>query len=365
MGDLKKSILSLRVRAFYLFLLPTLALVGSLWLSNYIVEFSYKPNYYETYKLHNKNYVCNSENQYCEEYNFFLPNTINNKIIECGEYNTDIILSTSEDKFFGLKEYDRLNLQAKSLNKDSSFEIFFKKAAKKNKNCIKNSSLFFLYKILPQPFDYLYKFKNNENYQSATSEAIFPFIDGKTSISNIVKRFPINYIFKPLIYIGCIFMILFWYSYNQIINQISSKSKINNFLIFGYLSCFFLFLHVLLLGVEIDNKIFKLTRKIVIVAFILFEVIAQYALLKQIYLLKNKISDLINEVYLNLKILLVGSVIVATFFIVAILLLYDLNKKIDYILEWNYFLILLFYYLFSFLMWKKNSIKLPSNPSTS
>ena len=97
----------------------------------------------------------------------------------------------------------------------------------------------------------------------------------------------------------------------------------------------------------------------------MFEVIAQYALLKQIYLLKNKISDLINEVYLNLKILLVGSVIVATFFIVEILLLYDLNKKIDYILEWNYFLILLFYYLFSFLMWKKNSIKLPSNPSTS
>jgi len=194
-------------------------------------------------------------------------------------------------------------------------------------------------------------------------EAIFSLLNQFYDFIEIIPS--TSPLFKPLIYIGCIFMILFWYSYNQIINQISSKSKINNFLIFGYLSCFFLFLHVLLLGVEIDNKIFKLTRKIVIVAFILFEVIAQYALLKQIYLLKNKISDLINEVYLNLKILLVGSVIVATFFIVAILLLYDLNKKIDYILEWNYFLILLFYYLFSFLMWKKNSIKLPSNPSTS
>jgi len=358
MGDLKQSILNLRIRAFYLFLLPTLALVGSLWLSNYIVEFSFKPNYYEIYKLHNKNYVCNSENEYCDKYDFFLPQLKNQKITECGEYNTDIILLSSEGKFFGLEEFDRLNSHSKFLNKDSSFEIFFKKSTNKNKDCIKNSSLFFLYKILPLPFDYLYKFKNNENYQSATSRAIFPFIDGESSISNIVKRFPINYIFKPLIYIGCIFMILFWYSYNKIINQISSENKINGFLIFGYLSCLFLFLHVLFLGIEADNKIFKLSRKIIIVAFILFEVIAQYSLLKRIYLFKSKITDLINEIYLKLKIVLVGSVIIATFFIVSILVFFDLSKKVDYILEWNYFLILLFYYLFSFLMWKKNNEKI-------
>ena len=37
------------------------------------------------------------------------------------------------------------------------------------------------------------------------------------------------------------------------------------------------------------------------------------------------------------------------------------NDKLDYILEWNYFLVLLFFYFLSFLMWKK----LKSNPSTS
>ena len=63
--------------------------------------------------------------------------------------------------------------------------------------------------------------------------------------------------------------------------------------------------------------------------------------------------------------MIVGFVIVATIFIVLILIIYDLNKKFDYILEWNYFLILLFYYLFSFFMWKKEFKKLPSYPTTS
>ena len=45
--------------------------------------------------------------------------------------------------------------------------------------------------------------------------------------------------------------------------KIKNHAKVNNF--------------------EIDNKIFKLSRKIIIVSFILFEVIAQYTLLKKIY----------------------------------------------------------------------------------
>ena len=38
-----------------------------------------------------------------------------------------------------------------------------------------------------------------------------------------------------------------------------------------------------------------------------------------------------------------------------------LSAKVDYILEWNYFLILLIYYLLSFLIWKKSSFRDPSS----
>lgn len=203
------------------------------------------------------------------------------------------------------------------------------------------------------PFQKIYEIKNDKNFQSATSKAVFPFIYGETSISNIVKRFPVNFTFKPLIYISCIYMLLYWFSYNKVINQIYNTKKINKFFIFGFLSALFLFLHTTFLGSEIDNKILKLLKRLLVIFFILFEVMAQYYLIKELYNLKEKIKKFINVVYLNLKIILVSSVIVATVFILAILSFKDLDSKVDYILEWNYFLILLLYYLFSFLMWKK------------
>ena len=42
--------------------------------------------------------------------------------------------------------------------------------------------------------------KSNNKYTSGTGNAVYPFLYGETSISNIVKRFPINYLFKPLLW---------------------------------------------------------------------------------------------------------------------------------------------------------------------
>ena len=77
------------------------------------------------------------------------------------------------------------------------------------------------------------------------------------------------------------------------------------------------------------------------------------------YKIKARIKKFINGVCLNLKIFLVSVVMIETVFILAILSIQDLTNNVDYILEWNYFMILLFYYLFSFLMWKKKLIKYP------
>ena len=150
-------------------------------------------------------------------------------------------------------------------------------------------------------------------------------------------------------------MVMYWYSYNKIYNHLSLNNKINDFLIFGCLSGFFLFLHVLFLGSDIQSEIFKSIRRIVIVSFILCEVLAQFFLVKKIYSIKKNILNYINEFFLNLKILLVGFILLATATIITILIFYDLPKKFDYFLEWNYFLILLFFYLLTFFMWKNKN----------
>jgi len=58
-----------------------------------------------------------------------------------------------------------------------------------------------------------------------------------------------------------------------------------------------------------------------------------------------------NEI--KLKVLFIYVVVILSFIVILILVFYDLSSRIDYILEWNYFLGLLFYYLLSSVMLKK------------
>ena len=107
---------------------------------------------------------------------------------------------------------------------------------------------------------------------------------------------------------------------------------------------------------EIDNKIFKTLRKLVIAFFILSEILAQYFLSIQLFKNKNNLNFYCSTFIINIKLLFVIVISIVSIFIISLLLIYDLNSKVDYILEWNYFAILLFYYFLSFLMWKKKTI---------
>ncbi len=200
----------------------------------------------------------------------------------------------------------------------------------------------------------LYYLKVNPKTILGSNVEINPFIYGEVSISNVVKRFPIKYVFKPLLYISVILMFLYWINYNKLFNEILKK-KNELFVFFGIGSAVFLFFHVLFLGVEFDNKFYKLLRKIVIVLFILSEVIAQALLSLKLFKHKRELSDFCNVNIIYLKMFFISVVALISFIVVTILLIYNLSSKIDYILEWNYFAALLFYYILSFLMWKKIS----------
>ena len=80
---------------------------------------------------------------------------------------------------------------------------------------------------------------------------------------------------------------------------------------------------------------------------------AQAFLIKQIFKFKNLVTNYLNLIVIYLKLIFVTFVCSFTFIMLTILIFYQLDAKIDYILEWNYFLILLLFYFLSFLMWKK------------
>ena len=150
-------------------------------------------------------------------------------------------------------------------------------------------------------------------------------------------------------------MFLYWRSYNQIINKITQVKRINIFYIAGILSSFALFLHVLFLGLAIEIKNFQNIRRLILILFIFFEIFAQINLIINLYYYEKKLSKYINNLFLKFKKYLVIIIILFLFIVIFFLLIFESSNNFINIVEWNFFTILLFFYLFSYWMWIKKT----------
>ena len=180
-----------------------------------------------------------------------------------------------------------------------------------------------------------------------------PYIDGGASISRTARVFPTYLIFKPAMFITAFFLIQYWRFNSDLMEKISTHLNYKKFfLFFGIGSAIFLVLHSIFLGVKFDNDFYKLFRRVLVLAFIIFEVIAQTILVINFYKIKEQIKKFINTRILNIKIILVSILVVVA--LVTIPFLADEGyKKIKHALEWNYFMGVISFYLLTFFFWKK------------
>jgi hypothetical protein len=179
-----------------------------------------------------------------------------------------------------------------------------------------------------------------------------PYLDGSLSISRASRTFPQYLIFKPGMTITAVLLCFYWHKTNFLINEFKNiKFKNNTFMVFGFLSAIFLLIHSVLLGVETDMKIFKFLRRVVLVGFIIFEIIAQSLLVVNIYKLKVRLKNYLNLNILKIKILLV-SVLIFIAIISIPLLIVSGNVHFKHGLEWNYFIGVIMFYLLTSLLWK-------------
>ena len=181
-----------------------------------------------------------------------------------------------------------------------------------------------------------------------------PYFDGGLSISRASRTFPQYLIFKPAMFFTAILLYIYWKNNNQLINNLNSSSLHHKFKTFGILSAIFLVIHSILLGVKFDIQIYKLFRRVVLLLFIVFEIIAQGILVYHFYKIKLKIEKLINKKVLALKIILVS--ILTTVGILSLpILIAKGNTHFKHALEWNYFVGVILFYLFSRFFWKRTS----------
>ena len=138
------------------------------------------------------------------------------------------------------------------------------------------------------------------------------------------------------------------------INKFKSTDINYKFKIFGIFSAVLLAIHSIFLGVKFDIQIYKLMRRVVLLLFIIFEIIAQGILVYHFFKIRNKLSKLINE-----KVLILKAFLVSILALVAILslpiLINEGNTHFKHALEWNYFVGVILFYLFTRFLWKRTT----------
>ncbi len=187
-----------------------------------------------------------------------------------------------------------------------------------------------------------------------------PYFDGGASISRTARPYPSWLIFKPAMFLTSFLLIKYWLFNKSIVSFFDKNHKnINKIVFFGIASAVALTIHSIFLGIKFDNDFYKLFRRVIMLMFIMFEIIAQAYLVATLYSFKNKLSEYINNRFLILKIYLVSILIIVAVISVPIISLPGNDvlgfnvKYFKHSLEWNYFVGVISFYLLTFFMWKK------------
>jgi len=195
------------------------------------------------------------------------------------------------------------------------------------------------------------------NQEHIVHNSLWPYLDGGLSISRAARPYPSWLIFKPAMFLTSFLLIKYWYLNKDIILNFNKSCRhVKKIVFFGVGSAIALTIHSIFLGIEFDNNLYKLFRRVIMVVFITFEVTAQAYLVAALYSFKDQLIKFINFQVLRLKLILVSTLIVVA--IIALPIISwpgDTFKFLKHALEWDYFLGVVTFYLLTYFMWRKKN----------
>jgi len=168
-----------------------------------------------------------------------------------------------------------------------------------------------------------------------------PFIDGKVSVSLIGRQEYTIGIFKPSFILYILLSITFYKKISDFFFQNNIKNK---FKLSGILANTFLFIYILALGK--DGYSYEISRRLGIILFIGNMYINHINLIKLLKIARNKSVINFNNIYL-----IIFYSILAIMTILVIIGLPWVNPLFKYpdqlknIIEWNFFLLTIFFYI--------------------
>jgi len=170
----------------------------------------------------------------------------------------------------------------------------------------------------------------------------FPFIDGEVSVSLIGRqRYSIG-IFRSAFFLYAFISVLFYF---KISNFFLSHQIKNKFKFYGVISNFFLCIYIITLG-QRDSSFYEILRRLTIIFYITSMYINHIYLVKILRLLRsNKIMQF------NITYFIIFYIIIFLMSILIIIGLPWVNPLFKYpdqlknIVEWNYFFLMIIFYI--------------------
>ena len=181
----------------------------------------------------------------------------------------------------------------------------------------------------------------------------FPFIDGKVSVSLIGRQEKTIGIFRSGFFLYMFISVLF---YIKISNFFLSKDVKNKLKIYGLSANFFLCIYIFVLGR--DGSFYEISRRLAIIFYITNIYINHAYIIKILKLLKYKKKIQINNIYLSIF------YVIIVFMTVLIIIglpwvnpLFKYPDQLKNIVEWNYFLLTIVFYIPLSIMFYQSSDK--------
>ena len=166
----------------------------------------------------------------------------------------------------------------------------------------------------------------------------FPFTDGEFSVSFIGRQEKTINFFKLGFIIFIIISVLFHF---RISNFFSLKKIKNKFKLLGILSNIFLFIYIFSLGK--DSSIYEILKRIGIILFIVTMYINHFYMIK---ILKSQNIINFKKIYLSfLYIIFIFMTVLIIIGMPWVNPLFAYPDKLKNIVEWNYFLLTIIFYL--------------------
>ena len=193
----------------------------------------------------------------------------------------------------------------------------------------------------------------HQMHASYTNIYTIPFIDGKVSISLIGRQDYTIRIFKPGFFIYMLISVFFYFMVSKffLLNGIKNKLKI-----YGMTANFFLCIYILAVG-QREVSFYEILRRLAIIFYIANIYINHIYLIRILKLLKFKKRLRLNVIYLPIFYMII------TLMTILIIIglpwvnpLFKYPDQLKNIIEWNYFLLTLIFYIpLSFLFYQFDS----------